>query len=177
MYSAATDSELVAAARRGDTSAIPTLFRRHHQSLLKVAGRATLCQPDAEDAVSDAFLGLLGALDRGCGPTTHVWAYLATSVRRAAARSARQRQRTSEPQLLAGQGDLESKVVEHLAIRQAFANLPARWRTVLWLVEVEGLSRYEVAPIMGTSACAIAMTASRARGQMRAEYLAATAAS
>jgi len=50
------DEELVAACRRGDTSAFECLVLRHQRMLFNVALRMTGCHEDAADITQDAFI-------------------------------------------------------------------------------------------------------------------------
>jgi hypothetical protein len=54
---------------------------------------------------------------------------------------------------------------------RAFRRLPERWRTVLWLTEVEQESPAEVAPLLGLSPNAVAALAYRAREGPAPAYL------
>ncbi|MGH9038034.1 MAG: RNA polymerase sigma factor, partial [Acidimicrobiia bacterium] len=63
-----------------------------------------------------------------------------------------------------------SAAEQHL-VSQAFQTLPARWRTVLWLTAVEGLSPVEVAGRIGLTPAAVAALAYRSRQGLRRAYL------
>src|SRR5439155_18071472 len=54
---------------------------------------------------------------------------------------------------------------------EAFRSLPERWRTVLWLSEVEGMAPSEVAPLLGVTANTAAQLAVRARAGLRERFL------
>ncbi|WP_279617097.1 RNA polymerase sigma factor, partial [Streptomyces silaceus] len=85
------DAELCARVRAGDARAFRVLWERHVPMARQFALRWTHGQggpADAEDAVSEAMLGLLQALRGGRGPVGNVAGYLRVSVRRAAARIA-----------------------------------------------------------------------------------------
>ena len=56
-------------------------------------------------------------------------------------------------------------------LSRAFADLPKRWRSVLWLLEVEGLATHEVAGAMGLSPNNVAQIAVRGRARLRERYL------
>jgi RNA polymerase sigma-70 factor (ECF subfamily) len=58
------DSELVAALRAGDEEAFRTVVREWHASLLRVAQIFTPSRAVAEEVVQEAWLRVLGALDR-----------------------------------------------------------------------------------------------------------------
>ena len=58
------DSELVSAARRGDTEAFGELVSRHERAMLAAARAYFASQADAEDAVQDACVKAFRALDQ-----------------------------------------------------------------------------------------------------------------
>jgi hypothetical protein len=60
---------------------------------------------------------------------------------------------------------------ETALVSQAFADLPERWRSVLWLTEVEGMAPREAAEVLGLSANGAAQLAVRARAGLRERYL------
>jgi RNA polymerase sigma-70 factor (ECF subfamily) len=60
------ESELIAAARNGDSSAFGILCERHQEMILRVTFRITRNREDAQDAVQDSFLSAfvhLGSFD------------------------------------------------------------------------------------------------------------------
>jgi hypothetical protein len=61
--------------------------------------------------------------------------------------------------------------LERNLVGEALQALPARWRTVLWLTEVEGLSPAEVSRRIGIKPNAVAALAYRARKGLREAYL------
>jgi hypothetical protein len=91
--------------------------------------------------------------------------------------------RTQRVQPTADVGDLEVAAlsagpVEHVVVAEevalvggAFRCLPERWRSVLWLTEVEGMPAREVATVLGMSPNAVAQLAKRARAGLRRNYL------
>lgn len=169
-----TDAELITLARDGDATGITELYARYRPPLLRIAQRITRNPADAEDAVSEAFTGLLSALRGGKGPNEYVLGYLSQSVRRAALVAMRRRGRVDELKVDPDSGErLAAQLAEGVTLKQAFSRLPERSREVLWLTEVEGLSRHEVAALMSTTPAAVAMAASRARDALREAYLAA----
>ncbi len=56
-------------------------------------------------------------------------------------------------------------------VARAFGRLPARWRAVLWQLEVEGKAPAAVAPMFGLSANGVSALAMRAREGLRQAYL------
>jgi RNA polymerase sigma factor (sigma-70 family) len=136
----------------------------------------------ADDIVAEAFTRVLGAIRAGGGPGLAFRAYLLTAVRNTANDWLRASRRTTVVGDLGE--DLEDRVPEEnmgLArlsrgpeaetearaearlVAGAFAHLPARWRAVLWQLEVEGKAPAAVAPIFGLSANGVSALAVRAR--------------
>ena len=64
---AASDAELISAVRGGDVDAYGTLFERHVDAARRLA-RQLVSPGDADDLVSEAFVKVLGVLQRGGGP-------------------------------------------------------------------------------------------------------------
>jgi DNA-directed RNA polymerase specialized sigma24 family protein len=76
----ASDSELIARVRGGDTDAYGLLFERHRDAAIRLARQ--LSSSDADDLVAEAFAKLLPLLRSGGGPDLAFRAYLLTTVRR-----------------------------------------------------------------------------------------------
>ena len=144
----------------------------------------------ADDIVAEAFTRVLGAIRAGGGPGLAFRAYLLTAVRNTANDWLRASRRTTVVGDLGE--DLEDRVPEEnmgLArlsrgpeaetearaearlVAGAFAHLPARWRAVLWQLEVEGKAPAAVAPMFGLSANGVSALAVRAREGLRQAYL------
>jgi RNA polymerase sigma factor (sigma-70 family) len=131
---------------------------------------------DAEDAVAEGFARLFAALPRLAGRRIVFRAYLLTSVRNAATDRHRRMRKLDlrdvvpegPPEAGADQGALCAD--ERHLVRQAFETLPARWRTVLWLTAVEGLSPAEIGRRIGLTPAAAAAVAYRSRQGLRLAY-------
>ncbi len=171
-----SDDELLDRARGGDRRAFETLYLRHRETARRVASMVTTSPADTEDAVAEGFARLFAALPRLDGRPIVFRAYLLTTVRNAATDRHRRMRRTelrdeipegpSEPD--ADQGVLSAD--ERRLVLQALLSLPARWRTVLWLTAVEGLSPAEVGRRIGLSPAAVAAVAYRSRRGLRTAY-------
>jgi RNA polymerase sigma factor (sigma-70 family) len=151
----------------------------------------SMVPPDvADDIVAEAFTRVLGAIRAGGGPGVTFRGYLLAAVRnlasdwlrakrrmtvvrdvdaevgdRAAERSAAISRTSSGAEVQA-----ETRAEARLVAR-AFARLPARWRAVLWHLEVEGQAPAAVAPLFGLSANGVSALAVRAREGLRQAYL------
>ncbi len=61
-------------------------------------------------------------------------------------------------------------VLEHDDVDRAFQALPARWRRVLWQLEVEGRRPRDLADELGMTPNAVAALGMRARAGLRKAY-------
>lgn len=152
------------------------LFDEHHPPLYRFAWRLTGSAADAEDAVQEAFLGLLRP---GCAfdaSRSGVRTYLFGAVRNQCWKRLRRREdadrleiadtRTPESELLRGEAAD--------AVAAAIAALPETQREVLILAHYEQLSLAEIAEVTGLEIGAVKSRLQRARVTLR-ELLAAYA--
>lgn len=168
-----SDEELIEQVREGDDDAFAELYRRHAKSAAGTARWLLKSNADADDAVSDAFAGVLQALRNGRGPRENFRAYLLASVRNAC--YARRPVAT-----LVGDDVLEAtlpafedpeRYVEADTIARAFATLSPRWQQALWMSEVEERSLADVGAELGLAPNAIAALRHRAREGFASAYL------
>jgi RNA polymerase sigma factor (sigma-70 family) len=172
--SARSDEDLVAAARGGDDAAYAALWERHAASA-RSAARAVSPQVDPDDLVSEAFTSILSTIRKGGGPQDGFRPYLFATIRNVAASWGRRPSEMALDDLDERAADSAAEFAELVADRsvlaQAFRELPARWRTLLWYIEVEGMKPREVAPILGMSANAVSALAYRAREGFKQAWL------
>jgi RNA polymerase sigma factor (sigma-70 family) len=172
-----SEDELLDRAREGDRSAFGTLYLRHRDAARKVAGMCASSAADAEDAVAEGFARVFAALPRMAGRQIAFRPYLLTCVRNAATDRLRRERRIDlrdqmpETAGSAQADDMALMGLERNLVGEALQALPARWRTVLWLTEVEGLSPAEVSRRIGIKPNAVAALAYRARKGLREAYL------
>ncbi|MGI8686332.1 MAG: sigma-70 family RNA polymerase sigma factor [Acidimicrobiales bacterium] len=175
----AADAELAGLATTGDLAAFEELYRRHVEAAWRMALAVTSNPHDAADAVSDAFTRVYQALPDRPQAAEHFLPYLLAAVRNAAIDGLRRggRQAASAgdhadvASLGAGPGDLLEADVEATLVARAFRSLPERWRSVLWLTEVEGIAARDVAMLLGMTPNGVAQLAVRARAGLRQRYL------
>ena len=177
-----TDDELVTAAAGGNRTAFEELYRRHCDAAWGVAMSVTRDRNDAADAVSDAFTRMFTAVETGRLVGVPFRPYLLTATRNASIDILRRSSRV-EPtdeiddarlprtREVATPADAVMLGAETALVAQAFADLPERWRSVLWLTEVEGMAPREAAEVLGLSANGAAQLAVRARAGLRERYL------
>jgi RNA polymerase sigma factor (sigma-70 family) len=173
-----SDSELVMQARQGDRRSFGTLYLRHHDAAWRVACAAAGSPTDAEDAVAEGFAKVFAALPRMVDRELAFRPYLLACVRNAAVdrhrRTKRIDLRDEVPEQAAVAGDPDEVVLADLErnlVGEALRSLPERWRTVLWLTEVEGMTPSEVSSVIGIKPNAVAALSYRAREGLREAYL------
>lgn len=178
------DSELLDWVREEDSerreAAVAELSRRHRGAASAVAARLVPAGADVDDVVEDAFERVNRAIRNGRGPTEDFRSYLVVAVRSGASDLRRGAQRTlpSEEIEAVDPDDPATTLLadlERSSVGAAFAALPERWRTVLWLVDVEQRPASEVAVILGLRPNAVAALTYRAREGLRQSYLVASA--
>ena len=173
-----SDSELVLRARQGDRRSFGTLYLRHHDAAWRVACAAAGSATDAEDAVAEGFAKVFAALPRMVDRDLAFRPYLLACVRNAAVDRHRRtrkldlRDEVPERAVTAGEPDeIVLADLERNLVGEALRSLPERWRTVLWLTEVEGMTPTEVSAVIGIKPNAVAALSYRAREGLREAYL------
>jgi RNA polymerase sigma factor (sigma-70 family) len=171
------DTDLLAAVRAGDTAAYGTLYERHRAATRQLAYALARDPADADDLVAETFAKVLASLRAGRGPMVSFRAYLNTTLRHVCYHRARRDRRLEFTDDLtrydAGEPFLDTTLerLERTYAARAFRQLPARWRDVLWMTEVEGAGPAEIAPRLGLTPNAVAVLAHRAREGLRRLYL------
>ena len=147
------EARLVADCLAGDRQAQQQLYQRYKTALFSTAlrmlgGARDLAQDALQDAFVEAFQGLAAFRQQST-----LGAWLKTLVVRRALRTLRQEQRMEvydherhpEP-LVAWHDNLTGE-----ALDRAIGELPAGYRAVFCLVEVEGYAHHEVADLLSIS--------------------------
>ena len=176
-----TDAELVDGVVAGYDSAFAELYQRHSLAAWRLGQTVTGNADDAADAVAEAFARVLVAVRAGhLANGSSFRSYLLTATRNAALDNIRKtnRARPTEQENLAQVECTSPTPSEHLSsdeeavlVAEAFRNLPERWRSVLWLTEVEGMPTKDAARQLGLSANGAAQLAVRARAGLRERFL------
>ncbi|MBI4885036.1 MAG: sigma-70 family RNA polymerase sigma factor [Actinobacteria bacterium] len=168
------DPELISGARAGDSDAYGELYRRHFDAAYAAARTLTRNRSDADDVTSEAFARVLHASQSGGGPDVSFRPYLVATVRNVFYDRLRRNRELPSRNLADaidfGRPDSTTDWIEGVFASDALASLAERWREVLLLTEVEGLSAAEVAPLLGLSPNAVAALAYRAREGLRQAY-------
>ena len=180
------DAALVARLRDGDADAFETLVREYGGRMLATARRFVGSDDDARDVLQEAFLAAFRAIDGFAGA-----AQLSTWLHRIVVNTAlmrlrsRRRRREDSIDALLPHFDEDGHFVEPVApwdastdellereetrvmVRKAIDRLPATYRTVLVLRDVEELDTDETASLLGVTPNAVKTRLHRARQALR----------
>lgn len=170
-----SDDELVLATRAGDSKAFGVLWDRHSPAALRAA-RSITSSIDPEDLVSEAFAKTFSAIRNGGGPTDAFRPYIFAAVRSAAATwGGKQKDVVALEYIdelpVEHTDDSLDLLSDKALLTTAFKDLPERWRTLLWYLEVEGMKPREIAPLMGMTPNAVSVLAARAREGFKLAWL------
>jgi RNA polymerase sigma factor (sigma-70 family) len=177
LTSAASDAELIVAARAGDEAAYGLLYRRHVAAAYRLARQIVKAPADVDDVVAETFTRVLSAMKGGNGPAEAFRPYLLTAIRRVAfdVLNGQRRQIPTDdvdlPDLGAAFSDPMVADLERSLITEAFRSLPERWSAVLWYLDVEQAKPAEVATLLGLSANGVSVLRRRAREGLKEAYL------
>src|SRR5512146_2218345 len=175
---------LVQAAKNGDLEAFSELVRRYDRNIFRIAQHITHNEEDAQDVVQDAFLKAYQNLGQFQGQSKFYTWLVRIAVNEALMRLRKRRtdrtvsldedvktEEDSMPREIADwspnpeqqytQGELKD------ILSRTIHGLPASFRTVFVLRDVEGLSTEETAEALGLSIPAVKSRLLRARLQLR----------
>ncbi|TDC48731.1 sigma-70 family RNA polymerase sigma factor [Jiangella ureilytica] len=166
-------------AHEGDDAAFGTLYEKTAPMAHRVAQHIVRDRHAADDLVQETFCLVLNAVRAGRGPRSSFPGYVLSTVRRLAYRHSTARGRT----IAVHDPAAWDALIDRLGVPRAddgraataLAGLPARWRLVLWLVDVERYSPSEVGTRLSMTPNAVSSLAARARKALRAAYAAAPA--
>jgi RNA polymerase sigma-70 factor (ECF subfamily) len=193
-----TEAALLDGLRGGDDTALERLMERHAARVYRVALGITRSAPDAEEVVQDVFASLVRAIDTFEGRSA-----LATWLYRVAANAALAKRRGKRAQvevlledclptfredghregdrafLLADWSANPEEVLltgeSRRVLELALDRLPAHFRAVLVLRDVEDLSNEEAARLLGESVSSVKSRLHRARMALREQLTRALA--
>jgi len=170
-----SDQALMQRTAAGDREAFATLYRRHQAAVYRFARLMTGSAAAAEDVVQEVFLALMKDAARYDAGRAALTTYLFGMARRVTRRRLLRERRFVE--ITAGDGarDVAPNASEALErrdmlqrLREAILSLPSRYREVVVLCDVEGVTYETAAESIG---CAIGTIRSRLH---RARQLLAT---
>ncbi len=171
-----TDEELARRVARGETALFEVLLRRHDQRVYRTVRAILRDEAEAEDAMQQAWIAAyLHLADfEGSAP-------FSTWLVRIAANEALQRLRRRGPVVAVPAGAEEERMDPHAddpeeraaareaarLVERAVDRLPAHYRVVFVLREVEGLSTADTAAALGIGEDAAKVRLHRARALLR----------
>lgn len=171
------ESHLLARARAGDTHALSQLYAAHRESSRHLAA-ILVGDDDADDLLEEAFVRVVARLRKGEGPRDNFRAYVASAIRNLHRDQRRRRWReepsSDQPWLLEDPVEERADPPEEYddaRAAAALATLPAAWRQVVRLVEVDRCSIHDTADRLGLKPAAVSSLAYRAREGLRVAYL------
>jgi RNA polymerase sigma-70 factor (ECF subfamily) len=182
----ASDQELLEAVRTGDDTALRELLTRHAPSVFRFAMKMCRNRDDAEDVAQETLLQAVRSAKEVRGTSSFTtWLY---AVARSFCIKVRRRQK-KQPHHDEGRdtaiekpsGDRmpdDDAIVRELtdALEAAITGLEDKYREVIVLRDVEGLSAAEVAEVLGTTIEAVKSRLHRARAEVRAALMPLVAA-
>ena len=173
------DAQLVRLIREGDLAAFNAIVERYQSHVFNLSARILGNRTTAEDATQDTFISAYRAIGKFRGGSLRAWLLRIASnqsydILRAAKRRPAQSldESLENPSFQVRSGD---ETPEQAAVRnelgdeiqRAIMTLPEDQRTVLVLIDVQGLSYDEAAQAAGTSIGTVKSRLSRARSRIR----------
>jgi RNA polymerase sigma-70 factor (ECF subfamily) len=174
------EHKLLAAVQRGDERVVRQLVDTYSPRLYNLALRILRNSHDAEDALQETFITALNKLAQFDGRASFAtWLYrIAVNASLMALRKRRSRRRQEEPLEVPGFEEIRSRdlvdwstdptqALLRTEMRQvmesALNKLPAKYRVVFVLRDLEGLSIEETSQTLGISAANVKIRLMRAR--------------
>jgi RNA polymerase sigma-70 factor, ECF subfamily len=158
-----TDLELVKRAQRGDAEAFAALFHAHKARVYSICVRMTNNTAQAEDLTQDAFLQVFRKLSTFKGNSAlSTWLYriAVNTVLMHFRKKALKQVSLDEPsshdakQVRREYGSRDGRLsgsVDRIALTRAIKDLPAGYRKIFLLHEVEGYEHQEIAKLLDCS--------------------------
>ena len=164
----ASDQELIALTREGNSDAFALLWKRHYAVALSLA--RSLWPSEAEDLVSEAFANVLRAIKNGSGPTEAFRAYLCMVIRNLDTRNhaAADQVRIGLEEYGRADSPVEGALIsddDNERIRRIFYAMKPQSRKLLWMSAVEELKPREIAVQLGIKPNHVTTLTHRARGE------------
>ena len=156
----ATDFELTQAASAGNMAAFEELYQRHHRRVYSICLRMLQNPSEAEDLTQDVFIQLyrkVGSFRGDSAFTTWLHRLTVNQVLMHFRKRTVKFEKTTEEgetpvQIVSGtENPFRMPVVDKIALDNAISQLPAGYKSVFVLHDVEGFEHEEVARILGCS--------------------------
>lgn len=159
-YSTAKDFDLTQSAAKGDMAAFEEVYQRHHRRVYSICLRMLQNAHEAEDLTQDVFIQLyrkIGSFRGDSAFTTWLHRMTVNQVlmhfRKRNVKFEKVTEEGETPdQIVAGTANpLKMPIVDKIALENAIEQLPAGYKNVFVLHDVEGFEHEEVAKILGCS--------------------------
>lgn len=172
-----TDEEVIRRVLQGETALYEIVMRRHNQRLYRTI-RAILGNDDVEDVMQEVYLQAYRRLNQFRGESAFLTWLTRIAIRRAISHKRRlhgKNERFETEQEMTTRADNHASGPEKQAfdlevrkiLESAIDAMPARYRTVLILRDVEGLSTSETAECLHITVDAAKVALHRARRRIR----------
>jgi RNA polymerase sigma-70 factor (ECF subfamily) len=166
-----TDAEVVRRVVAGDTALFEILVRRYNQRVYRAVRAVLRGEDEIEDAMQQAYLSAFAHLHQFAERAQFSTWLIRIAVNEALARlRKRGRVEWEIPEMESTEPDPEQQAQAseiRAAVEQELEMLPATYRTVLVLRDVEGLSTAEAAEALGVSDDVVKTRLHRARAMVR----------
>jgi RNA polymerase sigma-70 factor, ECF subfamily len=158
--SKATDFELAQVASKGNMAAFEEIYKRHHRRVYSICLRMLQNASEAEDLTQDVFIQLyrkIGSFRGDSAFTTWLHRMTVNQVLMHFRKRTVKFEKTTEEgdtpeQIVSGTSNPEKmRIVDKIALDNAIEQLPAGYKNVFVLHDVEGFEHEEVARILGCS--------------------------
>ncbi len=163
------DELTLARARRGDLRACEAIYRLYQGPAYTIAFRICQCPAQAQDVLQEAFIKVFKRLRqfRGDAP---FWGWLRRVIVNQAISQLRRQPEFAALELndfhAISEGD-HGRVELCTDLAEAFGQLDAQDRSVVWLHDVEGYNHTEIAQLFGMTESFSKTRLSRARARLR----------
>jgi RNA polymerase sigma-70 factor (ECF subfamily) len=164
------EAALIEACRRGDRAAMRALYERYHRRVFALTMRIAGAQ-EAEELTQEVFLKAFRALDKFRGEAQlGTWLYrLAVNAALSHVGRSKEKRRAPEEALdgVAAPAVVDGDPSLRARLQTALEQLPAGYRAVIVLHDVEGLQHEEIAEILGCRVGTSKSQLHKARAKMR----------
>ena len=156
----APDFQLAQVSSKGDMAAFEEIYRRHHRRVYSICLRMLQNASEAEDLTQDVFIQLyrkIGSFRGDSAFTTWLHRMTVNQVLMHFRKRTVKFEKTTEEgdtpeQIVSGTANPEKmRIVDKIALDNAIEQLPAGYKNVFVLHDVEGFEHEEVARILGCS--------------------------
>ncbi|MFJ4165850.1 RNA polymerase sigma factor [Microbacterium sp. NPDC089698] len=170
-----SDAELLRQVRAGDRRAYATLWENHYDAGVRYARK--FLPERSEDLASEAFLRVYQQVTTTTtGPEFAFRSYLKAVIRNTAMRWRREAEFLIDAENIDQVDDRDGLAAVGTrsgadTIAQVFGTLPLRWQRVLWLADVEQVSRTAIAEDLGIRPNAVSALHRRARAGFKLRWI------